>query len=335
MKTKKTLQNNSIYPLVCLCHHYIDDATETCQMDRRLTIKDMTRDALLQALSWQVEMGCDEALIETPSDAASWQVSLADLQQQDAVKNPANQTQADLVSAPPAAHHIPSASPLPAGPTAASSPSSSHVASSPHQALITKIASVETVAELKEMMLAFEGCDLKRTATNLVFSDGHQQSDIMIIGEAPGKDEDRMGIPFVGRAGQLLDKMLGSVNFDRQSVYITNIVPWRPPGNRPPTNEEIDMMRPFVEKHIALIKPRFLVALGGTACKTLLGIETGIMKLRGQMQNFQTVTDVTAPLSIPLMPCLHPGFLLRSPHHKSFVFQDLVALRKKYDSGQA
>lgn len=300
-------------------------------MDMRLTIKDMTRDALLQALSWQVEMGCDEALIETPSDADSWQVSLADLQPQAEVKKPANQIlanetqanqiQADKISAPAIAASSPDA------------PRSGVSAS--NQSFIKNIASVETVAELKEMMAAFEGCELKRTATNLVFSDGNQQADIMIIGEAPGKDEDRMGLPFVGSAGQLLDKMLGSVGFDRQSVYITNIVPWRPPGNRPPTSEEIDMMRPFVEKHISLIKPRFLLALGGTACKTLLGIETGIMKLRGQMQDYQTITDVTAPLSVPLMPCLHPGFLLRSPQHKSFVFQDLVALRQKYDQGQA
>ena len=211
-------------------------------MDTRLTIKEMTRDALLQALSWQVEMGCDEALIETPSNADSWQVSLADLQPQAEVKKPANQIlanetqanqiQADKISAPAIAASSPDA--LRPGVSAS------------NQSRIKKIASVETIAELKEMMAAFEGCELKRTATNLVFSDGNQQADIMIIGEAPGKDEDRMGLPFVGSAGQLLDKMLGSVRFDRQSVYITNIVPWRPPGNRPPTSEEIDMMRPFV-----------------------------------------------------------------------------------------
>lgn len=290
-------------------------------MDARLTIRDMTRDQLLQALSWQVEMGCDEALLETPSRAASWQVSLADLQQQDDAKKPVHQTQTK-------------ASPAISAKRVMASAASSGVPSS-DQDLISKLASLKTVADLKEVMGSFEGCELKRTATHLVFSDGHPEADIMIIGEAPGKDEDRMGVPFVGSAGQLLDQMLGAVKLDRQSVYITNIIPWRPPGNRPPTTEEIEMMRPFVEKHIALVKPRFLLALGGTACKTLLGTDTGIMKLRGQIQNYQSLTEVTDPLSIPLMPCLHPGFLLRSPQHKSFAFQDLVALRHSYDKQPA
>lgn len=292
-------------------------------MDTRLTIKDMTRDELLQALSWQVEMGCDEALLETPAISESWQVSLADLRQQDEVKGPAPHPQSEPVPVPSAP--VPSA-PAPSGSVALSSSDQGHIA---------KIASIETISELKDYMGSFEGCELKRTATNLVFSDGHPDADIMIIGEAPGKDEDRMGVPFVGSAGQLLDQMLGAVKLDRQRVYITNIIPWRPPGNRPPTTEEIEMMRPFVEKHIALVKPRFLLALGGTACKTLLGTETGIMKLRGQIQNYQSITAATSPFTLPLMPCLHPGFLLRSPQHKSFVFQDLVALRRSYDSQQA
>ena len=292
-------------------------------MDTRLTIKDMTRDELLQALSWQVEMGCDEALLETPAISESWQVSLADLRQQDKVKGPAPHPQSEPAPVPSA--------PVPSGPAS----SGSVALSSSDQGHIAKIASIETILELKDYMGSFEGCELKRTATNLVFSDGNPDADIMIIGEAPGKDEDRMGVPFVGSAGQLLDQMLGAVKLDRQRVYITNIIPWRPPGNRPPTTEEIEMMRPFVEKHIALVKPRFLLALGGTACKTLLGTETGIMKLRGQIQNYQSITAATSPIMLPLMPCLHPGFLLRSPQHKSFVFQDLVALRRSYDSQQA
>lgn len=291
-------------------------------MDTRLTIKDMTRDELLQALSWQVEMGCDEALLETAVISESWQVSLADLRQQDEAKGPAPHPQSEPAPAPSVTAPF---APAPSG----------SVASSSDQGHIETIASIETISELKDYMGSFEGCELKRTATNLVFSDGHPDADIMIIGKAPGKDEDRMGVPFVGSAGQLLDQMLGAVKLDRQSVYITNIIPWRPPGNRPPTIEEIEMMRPFVEKHIALVKPRFLLALGGTACKTLLGTETGIMKLRGQIQTYQSITAATSPFTLPLMPCLHPGFLLRSPQHKSFVFQDLVALRGSYDSQQA
>ncbi len=189
------------------------------------------------------------------------------------------------------------------------------------------MGAITTIDGLKQALADFDKCELKRTASNLVFCDGNAQAKIMIIGEAPGKDEDRMGVPFVGSAGQLLDQMLASVGLDRQSVYITNIMPWRPPGNRTPTEEEIEMMRPFVEKHVQLVAPDVILALGGTSAKMLLQTQDGIMKLRGKFFDYRL--NGHADVTVPLLPCLHPGYLLRAPHHKNFVFKDLLLLRRK------
>ena len=289
-------------------------------MEFRLTIHEMTKDALLAALSWQVEMGCDEALLDDATNASDYQVTLKDITQSHLTNHKSHQSQPTPPVPEQATNNIEKASPPSSLPSASSA---AHAAGG--------LAQVTNLAALKDMLAAFEGCDLKRTATNLVFSDGNEKAKIMIIGEAPGKDEDRMGVPFVGSAGQLLDQMLASVGYDRTSVYIANIMPWRPPGNRPPTAEEIEMMRPFMEKHIALIQPDIILALGGTACKTLLHEGAGIMKLRGRLQTYQTISEV-ASYSVPLMPCLHPDFLLRSPQHKGLAFKDLTALRRKADA---
>ena len=282
-------------------------------MEDRLTITQMGKAALVNALSWQVESGCDEALLDDGQIAAEWTISLKQIM--DAYQPDAEATEAPVISSV--------ISP------AVSSGEPKAVAS-PKAQLPQKSASLEGVTDLlalKAALLSFEGCDLKRTASNLVFSDGNQAAKIMIIGEAPGKDEDRMGVPFVGSAGQLLDQMLGAVGLDRTRVYIANIMPWRPPGNRALTVEEIEMMRPFVEKHISLIAPDIILSLGGTASKTLLQSQEGIMKIRGKFHDYATVN---APQNtIPLLPCLHPGYLLRSPHHKAFAFKDLVKLRRK------
>ena len=139
------------------------------------------------------------------------------------------------------------------------------------------INSCLTLEDLKSLMLAFNGCDLKKTATQLVFSDGNSKSKIMVIGEAPGAEEDRQGIPFCGASGQLLDKMLDSISLDRSNVYITNVIPWRPPGNRTPTENEINLMKPFLMRHIEIISPKILVAVGGSASKAILDIEGGIL----------------------------------------------------------
>ncbi len=186
---------------------------------------------------------------------------------------------------------------------------------------------LEAVKSLKELRVAlelFDGCSLKNTANRLVFSDGNADAKIMIIGEAPGKEEDKIGVPFVGQAGQLLDKMLNSIELDRSQTYITNYIPWRPPGNRTPSQEEIGIFKPFIIRHIQLKKPKFILALGGVSSKALLELETGIVKLRGQFH----FKDFGLEQPIPVLPTLHPAYLLRSPAQKKFVFADLVKLKR-------
>ena len=189
---------------------------------------------------------------------------------------------------------------------------------------------VKTLDALKARLAAFEGCALKRTASNLVFCDGNPHADIMLIGEAPGREEDKKGLPFVGAAGQLLDKMLASIGLDRQSVYITNILPWRPPGNRTPSVEETEMMYPFLIKHIQLKNPKCIVALGGSAAKLLLQTSVGIVKLRGAWGEIDVSAGQDGTHKIPILPSLHPAYLLRTPQAKAQAFADLVSLRQKY-----
>jgi DNA polymerase len=185
-----------------------------------------------------------------------------------------------------------------------------------------------TLEDLKSALQAFDGCALKKTASNLVFADGNPAADIMLIGEAPGRDEDRMGLPFVGAAGQLLDRMLKSIGMDRQNVYITNILPWRPPGNRTPSPEETQLLWPFLRRHIQLKAPKIIFALGGSSAKLLLNTQTGILKLRGQMQKIDFSDAGNGSLPIPVLPSLHPAYLLRAPNMKKQAFLDLLQLQK-------
>jgi uracil-DNA glycosylase len=180
---------------------------------------------------------------------------------------------------------------------------------------------------LRQALDAFEGCALKQTATQMVFADGSPQTvKVMLVGEAPGADEDRLGRPFVGLSGQLLDKLFKTIGLSRQdNLYISNIVPWRPPGNRQPTPGEIAMCLPFIERHISLVKPPFLVALGGTACKAFLQKTEGITKLRGTWFPYQN-PYLDAP--IPLLVTYHPAYLLRSPGQKKEVWKDLLTLQR-------
>jgi uracil-DNA glycosylase len=175
---------------------------------------------------------------------------------------------------------------------------------------------------LRSVMADFDGCGLKRTATQLVFADGAPGSRVMFVGEAPGEDEDRIGRPFVGRAGQLLDRMLNAIGLDRQKVYIANVVPWRPPGNRTPTPQETQICLPFIERQIQLANPEYLVCLGGSATRTLLGVQGGIMRARGSWFAYprQVGREIRA------LAMLHPAFLLRQPAHKRFAWVDMRAL---------
>jgi uracil-DNA glycosylase len=183
-----------------------------------------------------------------------------------------------------------------------------------------------TVAELAARAADFDGCALKRTATTTVFADGNPSAAVMIIGEAPGAEEDRTGRPFVGRAGQLLDRMLAAIGLDRGGVLITNVVYWRPPGNRTPTPAEIASCLPFVLRHVALIRPKVLVLAGGTAAGALLPQGQGITRLRGRWFDL-ALPGLDRP--VPTLPMFHPSFLLRAPERKREAWRDLLALRAR------
>jgi DNA polymerase len=189
-------------------------------------------------------------------------------------------------------------------------------------------AAASSLETLRAAIEAFEACALKQTAKNTVFADGNPQAAVMIVGEAPGADEDRIGRPFVGISGQLLDKMLAAIGLDRSSFYITNILPWRPPGNRSPTASEIATCMPFVERHITLIKPKILILAGGVSAKALLNTSEGIMRLRGRWFDYRP--DASTP-PIAAMPTFHPAYLLRAPAQKREAWRDLLAIRQRLD----
>ncbi|MCB1419568.1 MAG: uracil-DNA glycosylase [Notoacmeibacter sp.] len=182
-----------------------------------------------------------------------------------------------------------------------------------------------TLDELRRLYMEFDGCNLKFAAKSFVFADGNPDADLMIIGEAPGRDEDLQGLPFVGRSGQLLDRMLGAIGRDRTSAYITNVIAWRPPGNRTPTPHETEICRPFLERHIELMAPKAILTLGGPAAKAVTHSAQGIMRLRGNWITHRT----PGGMEIPVMPSLHPAYLLRNPAHKRFAWQDLLAVKMK------
>ena len=185
-----------------------------------------------------------------------------------------------------------------------------------------------SVEELANAVASFEGCALRKTAKNTVFADGNPAADLMLVGEAPGAEEDRRGLPFVGAAGHLLDRMLAAIDRDRTSTYISNLLFWRPPGNRNPTLEEIALCRPFVERHIALVAPRVLVCVGGVSAKTLLDRSEGITRLRGR---WYEVRPEGADRPITTTAIYHPAYLLRQPAQKRHAWHDLRAIRAKLE----
>jgi DNA polymerase len=178
-------------------------------------------------------------------------------------------------------------------------------------------------------MEAYDGCALKRTCQRMVFADGNPEARVMLIGEAPGADEDRLGLPFVGASGKLLDRMLASIGLDRNGAYITNVVPWRPPGNRKPEPTEVELCLPFITRHIELVDPDILVFLGGAPATALLAKHDAISRLRGRWNNYSS-SGLARP--IPAMPTYHPAYLLRTPHHKREAWNDFLSIRKKLDS---
>ena len=270
-------------------------------------------DRLADLLRWYAEMGVDTALDEAPHNRFAEGETAPRLF---AVPRPPVAEAAPAPRAPPEGAPPP---PIPrAAPRAANLPPGE--ATQQAQALA---AAANTLDELRAALEAFEGCALKRSATQLVFADGNPQAALMLVGEAPGADEDRIGKPFVGRAGQLLDRMLAACGLDRTSVYIANVVPWRPPGNRTPTPQETAACLPFMQRQIELVAPKFLVCLGGSSAQTLLGIKDGITRARGRWFDYDC-----AGRAVPTLAMLHPAYLLRQPLQKRLAWRDWVELMK-------
>jgi uracil-DNA glycosylase family 4 len=204
-------------------------------------------------------------------------------------------------------------------PAAAPPPSPEEAVTAARQAART----AASLAELRAILVGFNGCALKVTATQLVFEDGNPEARVMFVGEAPGRDEDLEGKPFVGRSGKLLDRMMAAIGLDRRSAYIANIVPWRPPGNRTPTPQESAICLPFTLRQIELADPDVLVCMGGPSAITLLGIKEGILKSRGRWFDFHT-----GKREIRAIATLHPAYLLRSPLQKRLAWRDFLAIKK-------
>lgn len=183
---------------------------------------------------------------------------------------------------------------------------------------------IQTLDELKNIIINVE-CDLKKYANNLVFGEGNEKADVVLIGEAPGADEDQQGRPFVGQSGQLLTKALEIIGLKRSDIFITNIVPWRPPMNRTPTLSEINLFLPFVRKRIEIIKPKIILCVGATSAKAILGNNSGIMKIRGLWFDYEFNKE------IKIITTFHPAYLLRSPSQKKFFWRDLIKLKMKLD----
>ena len=273
--------------------------------------EDSVPGAALALLEWQIAMGADEAIGEVAPDRL-------------APPPPAAAVPAAAIPAPrrPAPSN---AAPAVVSPPGAFAQSLAEAA----QSARLVAAGAATIEALGAIVAAFDGCPLKRTATTTVFMDGNPAAPVMIIGEAPGADEDRIGRPFVGRSGQLLDRMLGAIGLDRTTVQITNVIYWRPPGNRKPTSAEIAACLPFVLRHIALARPQVVVLAGGTAASALLPLSEGITRLRGRWFDL-AVPGLDAP--VPTLPMFHPSFLLRAPERKREAWRDLLALRARLDA---
>jgi len=250
-------------------------------------------------LEWQVELGVTEAIADAPIDR---------LAAPPATREPARTAEAAAPTAP-----IPVDAPLSVQATDAVAVAEAMAAAAPD------------LPSLLQALSAYTHCDLRKGARNCVFADGNPAARVMLIGEGPGREEDQRGLPFVGAAGQLLDRMFAAIGLSRTSpdaesaLYITNAVPWRPPGNREPTADELAMMRPFLLRHVELADPALIVILGNTACQAVLG-RRGITRLRGQW---------TTALGRPCLPTLHPANLLRSPENKREVWADLLELKAR------
>jgi len=288
-----------------------------------ISAQSLSRDELVAIVQWYAEMGVDVAVSEAPHDRFA--EGAAEIAAQQARAAAAAERQAEPQPQQRSGRIAPGMERPrePVRPAAAAPPAPDEAARTAGELA----AAAHTLDDLRAALEGFDGCGLKRTASRLVFADGNPQARIMLVGEAPGADEDRQGLPFVGRAGQLLDRMLASIGMDRTQVYIANVVPWRPPGNRTPSPQETAVCLPFMLRQIALVNPDILVCLGGSATQTLLGVKEGIMRARGRWQDF-TVHAEGGDRTIKALATLHPAYLLRQPSHKRLAWKDLRLLKK-------
>jgi len=261
-----------------------------------------------QLLAFYIEAGVDCALTEEPVNRLSDPDIIPAASRETASSNPVRTTAAVIPAARGEAALAPEAAIHSAREAARTAP---------------------TLEALRALLEKFDGCALKSTATRLVFADGNPQARIMFVGEAPGREEDIEGLPFVGRSGKLLDRMIAAIGLDRSTAYIANVIPWRPPGNRTPTPQETQICLPFIQRQIELVNPDVLVTLGNPSTQTLLSTREGIMKTRGRWFDYDTGTRVIRALAT-----FHPAYLLRSPSYKRMAWQDLRAIAKALEQAQ-
>jgi uracil-DNA glycosylase len=295
-------------------------------------------DALVALLAWYRAMGADHPVGEQPVDWLSRgdRAPGQDFRLGGSPPAPGSTTSAMAPLAAAPTTRAPSQSPQtaparpPPAPAALPQPQRQFAATPPDAAVMsarTLAAQARTLAELEATLAGFDGCSLKVTAKSLCFYRGAAQARLMLIGEAPGRDEDLQGKPFVGRAGQLLDRMLAAIGLSEESVHITNIVYWRPPGNRTPTPQEAQVCRPFLERQVELVAPDIVMLLGGAAAKHIFDVPEGIMRVRGKFRDV-----AIGSLRVRAVATLHPAYLLRTPAAKRLAWRDLLTLKAALDN---
>ena len=288
--------------------------------------KSITDHEIIAMLEWYKAAGIDEAIASGPGDWFSWQDRAPQAQTSTPPQRRLRDQRDSQSSRHPPGTAAPGLSPSGLSPSGLSpSGLSPSLTTPPDEAVFAareKARSAKSLDELYDILKSFTGCGLSKTATNICFYRGSPDADIMLIGEAPGRDEDIAGKPFVGQAGQLLDKMLAAIELDETQVHITNIIYWRPPGNRTPTPLETQICQPFILRQLQLVAPKLVIFLGGSAAKAMLNTNQGIMRLRGKWRDFKYAGD-----TVKSMATLHPAYLLRTPAAKRLAWRDLLEIR--------
>ena len=284
-------------------------------MENGMAANSQDRKVLIDQLAWQDAMGIDEILLDVPAPGEVMSMSA-------------------LVAPPPVPSEPVSPTPTAPAPSRQMSPAK-QISSAPPADLplatsspadrAAALAGITSLEALRDALETLEGCALKHTASNMIFADGNPGATLMVIGDVPGRDEDRVGLPLVGADGQLFDRMLASIGLSRADIYMAPLIPWRPPGNRTPTAEEMALLLPFLYRHVQLAAPQRLLLLGGVTAKTVLPPGGGILKLRGRWHDI----DYGDGMMRPTLATLHPAYLTRSPAQKRLAFADLVALAGK------